>query len=432
MIEITDASGDRGCAQQVIAPRHEEELAEVLTKAYASGIPVTFAGSLTGVAGGAVPNGGWSISLANFNGVEIDGDRAIAGAGALLRDVQSAARDAGRFYPPDPTENTSSIGGNIATNASGSRSYRFGDTRRYVEALRVVLADGSIKAVRRGEPVDFDVPAIRLPRTTKHAAGLRLAPGMDWVDLFVGSEGTLGVVTRAELRLLDLPRREVVAGVVFFASDDLALDAVERWRANPDIRMIEYFDRPSLAVMEVAHRAALLVELEGDDLDLTGAIESDSWFAISVTDRERLRQFRHALPERVNALVRQNGFAKQSSDCAVPLESNRHMLAYYRSRLEAELPGRYTIFGHVGDAHLHVNILPATQAEFDRGRELLEEFALHAIELDGTIAAEHGLGKRKTHLLSRLYPAADFEAMLAIKHRFDPARLLGPGTLFPY
>ena len=123
----------------------------------------------------------------------------------LLRDLHAAAQRAGQFYPPDPTETSASIGGTIATNASGSRSLKYGATRRWVERLRVVLADGRVMDVARGEAIDFDPGAIPLPDVTKNTAGYLLRPGMDWVDLFVGSEGTLGVVTEARLRLLPAP-----------------------------------------------------------------------------------------------------------------------------------------------------------------------------------------------------------------------------------
>src|SRR6202042_1201428 len=115
--------------------------------------------------------------------------------------------------------------------------FRFGATRDHVEALRVALITGEILEIRRGQHIDFDVPSIRLPRTTKHSAGYRLAPGMDLIDLFIGSEGTLGVVTQAELRLLPAPG-ELISGVIFFNSADAALDAVDRWRSTPGLRML--------------------------------------------------------------------------------------------------------------------------------------------------------------------------------------------------
>jgi len=361
-----------------------------------------------------------------MNHIEIQPGRAIVGPGALLRDVQMAAARSGQFYPPDPTENTSSIGGNISCNASGSRSYRFGATRDYVTALRVALLDGRVIEVRRGQPVDFEVPAMPVPRTTKFSAGYRLSPGMDWVDLFVGSEGTLGVITQAELRLLAAPG-ELTGGVIFYRSEQAALEQVERWRGVPELRMIEYFDAFSLEMMDVKHNAALMIEFEGDcDLDLTGALEQESWFAISAADRERLREFRHTLPERVNSRIRQTGFLKLSTDYAVPLEKNREMIAAYRRLIDLD----YVLFGHIGDAHLHINTFATTAAEFERAKALMTELARAAVELGGTVGAEHGLGKRKAGLLSLQYSADEIAAMRQVKRRFDPEWRLGRGTLF--
>lgn len=291
--------------------------------------------------------------------------------------------------------------------------------------------DGRVLEVRRGQKVDFPMAAIPPPRTTKHSAGYRLAPGMDLVDLFVGSEGTLGVVTQAELRLLPAPG-ELLGGVVFFPSEEAALDAVDRWRPLPGLRMIEYLDRASLEMMEVPHSAALMIEVEGDaDIDMTGALETDSWFATSAADRERFRQFRHALPERVNARIRRTGFMKISTDYAVPVDKNREMLAIYRKELDREFPGKYVIFGHIGDAHLHINTFSETPGEFERAQALMTEFAGAAVSLGGTVGAEHGLGKRKVHLLDIQYSPAEVEAMRDVKRRFDAQWLLGRGTLFP-
>src|SRR6202035_2522988 len=169
----------------------------------------------TGVTGARVPFGGWVISLEKLTHLEIREGHAIAETGVLLRDLHAAAQRTGQFYPPDPTETSASLGGTIATNASGARSFRYGATRRWVERLRVVLADGSVLDIARGEAIDFDPGTMPLPDVTKNTAGYLLRPGMDWVDLFIGSEGTLGVITEATLRLLPAPAA-VLAGVVFF------------------------------------------------------------------------------------------------------------------------------------------------------------------------------------------------------------------------
>jgi len=429
-VEIKDASGYAGRAEQVFTPANETEVAAILRRASAENVPLTVIGALTGLTGGAAPESGWGLSLSRLKRLDISQGSARVGAGVLLRDVQAAAAAAGQLYAPDPTENTSSIGGNIANNASGSRSFRYGATRKHVRALRVAFMDGTIREFRRGEPIDFDVPRIAFPRTTKHSAGYPLEPGMDFVDLFIGSEGTLGVVTEAELCLLPAPG-ELLGGVVFFSSDEAALDAVDRWRPTPGLGMLEYLDRPSLAMMDLPHAAALIVEMEGDaDLDMAGALEEQSWFAMSAADRERFRQFRHALPERVNDRIRRTGFIKIGTDYAVPIERNREMLAIYRRELGQELPGKYVIFGHIGDAHLHVNVFPETAPEFERAKALMTELARAAVSLGGTVGAEHGLGKRKAYLLEVQYSTAEIEAMRAVKSRFDPQWLLGRGTLF--
>jgi len=346
--------------------------------------------------------------------------------------VQSAAAASGQFYAPDPTENTSSIGGNIAANSSGSRSFRYGATRRHVLSLRVAFMDGSIVTLRRGQKIDFDVPRISLPRTTKLSAGYPLAPGMDWVDLIVGNEGTLGVVTEAELQFLPAPG-ERLGGVVFFRSEADALDAVDRWRPTPGLNMIEYIDRASLQMMDVPQAAALMIEIEGDaDIDMSNALESDSWFAASASDRERFRAFRHSLAEKANDRVRRTGFVKFGTDYAVPLDQNRAMMAIYRRVMDEDAPGRYVIYGHIGDAHVHVNSFPETREQFERGKQVMTALAREAVKLGGTVGAEHGLGKRKAHLLQIQYPPDQIQAMKQVKRRFDPDWLLGRETLFAY
>jgi FAD/FMN-containing dehydrogenase len=430
---IEDASGFQGEAERYIAPSTEAEILQII----AGSAPITIVGARTGLTGGCVPEaGGWAVSLEKFQHVDICPGRAIVGAGVLLDTLQAAASRNGQFYAPDPTERTASIGGTIATNASGSRSFRYGSTRRHILRLRVALMDGRVLDVRRGDKIDFDVPALPLPKTTKNTAGYPLAPGMDWIDLFTGSEGTLGIVIEAELQLLPTPA-DLLAGVVFFERDAAALDAVDAWLDLAGLRMIEYFDANSLAFLRPRFEetpqhagAALLIEQENGDVEFwADHAPQDSWFAASDQDRERFRRFRHALPELVNDTMRRRGFLKLGSDYAVPLARNREMLAFYHTSLRQAVLD-YVIFGHIGDAHVHVNILPKSQAEFETGQRLMLDFARHAVELGGTVSAEHGLGKRKAHLLELQYTPDQIEGMKDVKRRLDPAWRLNRGNLF--
>ncbi|MEP6535686.1 MAG: FAD-binding oxidoreductase [Bryobacteraceae bacterium] len=443
---LEDASGYKGHAEALFVPATEAELQGVLREANSKRIPVTIAGAGTGLTGARVAQGGWVVSTEKFRDIDIGLRQARVGAGVLLKDLQAAAAPSGQFYAPDPTESGASLGGTVACNASGSRSFRCRDTRRHVLGLRVVTMDGAVHAYRRGEAIDFDTVALPRPQTTKHSAGFLLHPGMDWLDLFIGSEGTLGVVTEATVRLVKTPG-EILAGVIFFPSDADALRAVEAWRPIPGLRMLEYFDAGSLELLRQKNDgipkqalAALLVEQEIVDesemdaweqrLEVSRALAEDSWFASTDRERERFRKFRHGLPEAVNSTIRQRGLQKMGTDFAVPVSENAAMMAHYRHRLEAEFPGQYVIFGHIGDAHVHVNILPADGVEAERAKALMVELARKAVSLGGTVGAEHGLGKRKAHLLAIQYSPAEIEAMKAVKRRLDPHWLLGQGTLF--
>jgi FAD/FMN-containing dehydrogenase len=173
---------------------------------------------------------------------------AVCGAGASLASIQAAAAPTKQFYAPDPTENSASIGGTVATNASGSRSFLYGDTRRHIRALRVVLAGGEVLALRRGDKPPFEIPSLAAPDVKKNTAGYFMRPDMDYLDLFIGSDGTLGVVSEVEVTLLDIPKT-LFTGVVFFDSDARALDAVDQWRPVAGLRMLEYVDSASLDVV---------------------------------------------------------------------------------------------------------------------------------------------------------------------------------------
>ncbi|MFN0107068.1 MAG: FAD-binding oxidoreductase [Bryobacteraceae bacterium] len=433
-----DASGYSGEAERLEKPSTPEEVSLILAEATRTGTPVTVAGAGTGVTGGAVPSGGIVLSLERFRRLEIGLGEARAGAGLLLHELQSAARKAGQFYAPDPTHNAAALGGTIANNASGSRSFRYGSTRRHLKSLLVAFADGSLRELARASSIDFEVMPVRRPATTKHQAGYQLAPGMDWVDLICGSEGTLAVVLEATFALLPAPG-ERLSGVVFFPSEALAMDAIDAWRGVAELCMLEYVDAASLRLIDgPAAGAALLIEQEHPDedewltrLEEAGALAEESWFGTAEADRERFRKFRHALPEKVNDTVRRRGYMKMGTDYAVPIARHRDMLAHYREGLAA-YPGDGVVYGHVGDGHLHVNMMPANDAEKEQAWGLMHTWAASAVALGGTVGAEHGLGKRKRHLLKLMYTAAEIEGMRAVKRRLDPGWLLGRGNLFAY
>lgn len=445
---LEDSSGYRGEADRVFLPSDVEELRQIVLASASERVPLTIAGAGTGLTGARVPHGGWVVSLERFRAIEIKAGTAHCGAGAILSDVQRAAASTKQFFGPNPTEDSASIGGIISTNAGGARSFHYGSVRRHVLSMDVMFMDGRARHITRGERVDFPITPVRVPATTKNSAGYYLHPDLEWVDLLPGSEGTLGIVTHAELQLLPEPGA-VLSGVIFFASDDQALSAVDAWRPIAELRLLEFIDEHGLRLLHPRYseipreaRAALLVEqnLQSEDDEAIelwvqrlrdhNAFEEESWFGFRAADHERFREFRHTLPVTVIDIVRRNGFPKFGTDFAVPLNRNRELYAYYKRRCEEILPGQYTIFGHVGDANNHVNLLPATPEQARRGEEMIYEFAQYVVSLGGTVAAEHGIGKNKADLLKLMYSASDIEAMRDVKRRLDPAWLLGRGNIF--
>jgi len=444
---LADASGYRGRADELLLPENEAAVVDIMRRASEAGVAVTISGGGSGLTGGRVPDGGWLVSLEKLNRITVGEGYAVCGAGASLTSIQAAAAPSKQFYGPDPTEYSAAIGGTVATNASGSRSFRYRDTRLHIRALRVVLMNGEVLALRRGEKPPFSISPIPAPDVRKNTAGYYMRAGMDYLDLFIGSEGTLGIVTEVEVALLPLPG-ELFAGVVFFDSDESALDAVDAWRSVPGLRMLEYVDAGSLDMVRTRFpgipdpaRAAILTEqevLENEDnedawltrLKSSAALIEGSWFATSAADRERFRQFRHALPEAVNDLARQRGLTTMGTDFSVPIARNREMLRYYRETVDREFPGQCVIFGHIGDAHVHANFLAANNEQWQTAMRLMTAFARKSVELGGTVSAEHGLGKRKRDFLPLQFSAEQIEAMKAVKRRLDPQWLLGRGTLF--
>ena len=444
---LEDSSGYHGAAEQVFQPPDVNALREIVSEASARKIPLTVAGAGTGLTGARVPKSGWVVTLDRFRTLAISSGRARCGVGVSLADLHREAARTKQFFGPNPTETSASIGGIIATNAGGARSFRFGAVRHHVLSLTAVFMDGRVATFRKGERVDFAYRTVAAPATTKNAAGYYLEPDLEWVQLLSGSEGTLAVVTEADLQLLPEPAA-LLSGVVFFRTEDAALDAVDVWRPIAGLRLLEMMDerslnylRPRYGDIPAGAKAALMIEQDlASDADPEvdvwlrrlseqQAYQEESWFGLTAAERERFRKFRHDLPIMMVDHGRRSG-AKFGTDFAVPLNRSRELYRFYLERCEALFPGHYAIFGHIGDANVHVNLLARGPEDAHTAETLMTEFARFVLKLGGTVAAEHGVGKHKTNLLQLMYSREDLEAMKQVKRHLDPGWLLGQGTIF--
>ncbi|MFP4368930.1 MAG: FAD-binding oxidoreductase [Candidatus Kapaibacterium sp.] len=476
---LKDASNYRGNADALYIPESVDELKNCLKSLYNEEVPITLAGAGTGLTGGRVPAGGALISTEKLNKFKLsnDGRTIISQPGVLLNDIESFLNEKGLFYPPDPTETNSSIGGNIATNASGSKTFKYGPTRDYVLAINAVLPDGDEINLRRGEVfangfklnlatksgrnIYLRLPELVMPEV-KHAAGYYIKEDMDAIDLLIGQEGTLCVIAEAELRLLPKPKA-LMGGMVFFNNDIDVFEFVREIKTisianhgrpvedlrDISARAVEFYDsnaldfiRDKYPQLPDAAKAAIWFQQEyytGNEDHLmkkyysiiqkhTGLADS-TWLAIDDKGNRDFRQLRHDIPLQINEYLSRKGQTKIGTDNSVPDEYLMAMYNFIKIELQ-NLGLEYVIFGHIGNSHLHANVFTSDYSDTEKAWRFYEILLNQAVRWGGSISAEHGLGKLKKKYLSTQYSNVIIEKMKLIKKAFDPKMLLGKGTLF--
>jgi len=442
---LEDSSNLTGAfAEGLYLPENEKEIIEAIKECNAKKTPLTVSAAETATTGSPLPFGGWILNTQKLNKIiEINQSEkyAIVQPGVTLEEIEREVSKLGLLYPPDPTEKTATIGGTVSTNASGGRSYRFGSTRNWIRRSKVVLASGEVLDLKRGVPSPQHlVPKYTMPKVKKNSAGYYSKPGMDLIDLFIGSEGTLGIVSEVEISLAP-SLGETIDLVAFFKSENEAVDFVLKEKAKQDktINFFEYFDENTLQMLTPSYpnipasaKAAVYIEQESDDptywaKKLTG----DVWLAVEAKQKQELQAFRHAVPEHINELYKKYGSIKLASDIAVPTDKFKEMYLFYNDQLRNQNDEVFCIkFGHIGENHLHVNLLPKTEAEKKIAKEIIIEYVKKAVSLGGTVSAEHGIGKIKHDYLYILYGEAGINEMKRIKSLFDPNGILGRGNIF--
>jgi glycolate oxidase subunit GlcD len=426
LADQTEARGLSGRADAVALPRSSEEVAEVVAWCYAHGVAVVPRGGGTGYAGGAVPlDGGVVLSLERLERVRSFDPllwRIEVEAGMRTSEVRRVAREGGLLFAPDPgAAEQSQIGGNIATNAGGPHAYKYGVTGKWVTGLEVVVAPGEL--VRFGGPLRKDVA------------------GYDLKQLLIGSEGTLGVITAAWLRLMPAP--EAAWPVIgFFDGVRGGAAAIERVVGSGlPAAALEYIDSETMRYAgatfpgEVPDGAfAVLAEADGSH-DEAARVRAD---LLEVLGEDALALYAPENPEEIATLWRwRDGLAlvidaqrggKASEDIAVPLDRVGEAI-----EASLEVGRRFGIpaasWGHAGDGNLHTTFLLAVddERELALAPQLSEALFELALRLGGTISGEHGVGFVKRNWLERQLGPRAFELHTAIKRAFDPQNLLNPG-----
>jgi FAD/FMN-containing dehydrogenase len=436
-----DASGLHLVPDLVARPESVDDVIEVVRKAASDRTPITCAGAQTSTTGASITDKGILLSLLSLDRIsppDEKGRTINVEPGALVGEIKRTAAAAGLLFAPDPTsEEESTIGGAIACNASGARTFKYGATRRHVRALKVVMASGELIEFRR-------------PDLEKNTVGYAFAH--DPIDWFIGSEGTLGIIVEAELSLLPLPHHVVGLAVLFRAERD-ALNFVIAARESPRLsaRCIEYFDGPAIEIARSASAGLIPPDATGmvyveeeisDELDSTlvrwiELIETmGADFEPLVFDGEaRLREarrIRHSIPTTMNERgnsFRNSGGRKVSTDWAVPYRRLPEAIETARSLVSEAGIDEPVIYGHAGNGHPHQNFVARDARELAAIEAVVEETLRRVLALGGTVAAEHGIGKIKRRWLPLQMNALQISMMTAVKTALDPLGLLAPGNI---
>ncbi len=422
--DSTRRRGPRGRADAVALPGSAVEVAAVVRWCYAQDVPIVARGGGTGLVGGAVPSeGGVVLSLERLRAVrELEPGlwRIHPEAGVSTRDVQRLARENGLFFAPDPgAAEQSQIGGNVATNAGGPHALKYGVTGAWVTGLEAVLAPGEL--VRLGGWARKDVA------------------GYDLRSLLIGSEGTLGVITAVQLRLL--PAREATIALAVFVRDaaDGCAAILDVLAAGVEPAALEFLDGETLALVGGGYPGelpegvgfALLVEVDGGAGEAERArvavIEALGARAVAIEraeDEAALWRWRDGF----NGIVTGARGAKVSEDVSFPVERLLEGLERF-AEIAARHGMRSCAWGHGGDGNVHATVLvdPASDAELDAAAAVGAELFALVGELGGSIAAEHGTGLLKSGLLAGAWDPRAVELHEQIKRAFDPKGLFNPG-----
>ncbi|KKK42262.1 hypothetical protein LCGC14_0604130 [marine sediment metagenome] len=507
---LLDESKLSGEAELLLFPKSEAEIYSVISFLRENKIRAYISASRTGIVGSSVPTSGAILSTEKMNeitGIGYDKNKGnyfirvepgitlqeindrlmkkeFENITELTPDAKKKFKEENKmfYYPVDPTEMSATIGGTVATNASGGSTLKYGTTREWIKGLRVMLSSGEILDIQRGMyfaskegtfiinqsnnlKLEFKIPNYIFNTKVKNAAGIYSKPEMDLIDLFIGSEGILGVVTHVDIWIAE--KQNLISNVLFFNSEDDAISFVEFLSINKKIspELIEFFsfealnllikvqsENPSsmnIPLIPVEANTAIFfdfpyiesrLEIMFNDLDeIAKKCKTDlakGWSGYEKQDHIRFKQFRHALPENVNAIIAERKqqfpeFHKLGTDMSVPGKNFRSMMKYYHSTLRnANL--EYVIFGHIGDYHVHVNILPKNMEELKIGEEIYEKFARKAVEYGGSISGEHGIGKIKRKFLSIMYTQENLEEMRLIKKTLDPSLILNYGNIISF
>jgi D-lactate dehydrogenase (cytochrome) len=487
-----------GIPDRVYFPESLDDLLSIFYNSQKEKNPVRLTGSHTSTTAGCVPDDHeWQISFNKMNkillcekytdntllltcqpGISLESLNRILDNPSLLpysfpgRDLLSEKK---YCYTPDPTEMHAQLGATVATNASGARSFRFGPTRDSIYGLTAILPQGHCITLHNNVKINpsdgltftsestnsISIPSIHFRSPDiKNAAGFYCKESMRPMDLLIGSEGLLCAFSSITIMLQQ--KKNILAGCSFFSSLENVLEFVTFLKKEPQVVSIELFDKSAMNFINQYRRQfpgslpefpagaerAILWEFEDLDpepfnavfdrwesaLKKSGSSFDNTWSGFDKSEIDKLKEFRHALPEIVNATVAHhkqqcNKIRKIGTDTALPDHLFHNVYQQYL-RIIDDSRLQYASFGHAGNSHMHINLLPSCKEELERALDVYDHLMQITIDSKGTVSAEHGIGRIKKKYCAAMYGDRAIDEMRAIKSAFDPDWLFNNGVMF--
>ena len=509
---LSDESRIQGFADSISFPSNEDEAVDIINYMRSKKINVTVQGGRTGLSGGAVPFGGHIMNMSRMSkitGIKYlkDKDEFIISLqpGVLLKELNEAIKikekfiplvdkksqntveqlnNLGKyFFPPDPTETLASMGGIVSTNAAGPLSYAYGSVRKYINQIRVVLSDGTPLCIDRGKNrcnkrtcnigikdknYKFELPEYNF-NSIKNSTGYFSQEDMDLIDLFIGAEGTLGIITSIDIRVIKEPQEKFKC-ICFFKNNIEAIKFANMMKTQKNksgiinVVALEYIDKNSMQLVnqkrsdlaeskiipeiDMSFEAGIYFELHSnnsnelesaiqkvvDMIEICGGDIENTWVSQEERKLDPLKVFRHAIPESANVVIGEYKLENPDItticiDMSVKEKYQKELIGIYQKDLDSRNI-KYIIYGHIGNNHLHVNILPKDIQEYEISLELYRKWAQKVAGWGGILSAEHGIGKQKVDMLRYFVDNANLKKMEEIKRIFDGENILNRNTLF--
>lgn len=452
---LSDSSNYKGFADELYVPETSYELERIITDCGKKNVNITIRGAGTSTTGASAPNGGVIISMEKLNKVidfNLSNKTIIVQSGISLNELDNFLSPFGLYLPVDPTEKNATIGGNISTNASGAKSYKYGSIYNHIEQIKLYSLNKDLTLNNN----TYDIDKTCNKPILKNASGYLLDNNNGFL---FSSEGTLGVITEVKIKLSVKPENSIMFLIFFDNYNDLlkALSSIKSSNADEknkskvllDPCSIEYFDKYSMELLykgipNLPQNAicALWIEQECSNEAMGELIEL--WFyyltniipmvndTITFIDESSKNKFiilRHSIPEYINEKISIYGTNKIASDTAVPEINFEEHFNFINNIAENQKLESYT-FGHIGNSHLHCNFIPKLINDVIYANKLVEQINLNAISLNGTISAEHGIGKIKNQYFKQMISKEIYNNMIKIKKKFDPKLIFGDGNIF--